>query len=380
LSNVKTYKKGDVIFNEGDKIDKILFVKQGQVSLCLVRPKGNVELALLPSGHVAGEGALFGQSTHNVTAIAVKESLIFEMPVAPMKAHADQANAFFQMLLKASVEKQKVLFADIKSLKAEKDKSPCPPEVTAKLFATLFYSAKAKGKPVGEFLEVPWPAMKSYAQRLFMEPPSRLENALLLLKKLGHVELEYGKDPEDLENEEEVLLSVKINELNVVESFFEFYQHYFFKGGKLDMLKADPVAIQLAERLLALTEGEEVDRKGSTNVDYTNIVEKFKKEYKFTLTNNSFGLLERKGLLVQRKTRDSGVTLSFDRNEFANTLINWKFLVEIEKWNSKGFVSLEEEVSPETTSSSNNCPDCKTPVTIDSKFCSQCGYKFGEAA
>jgi hypothetical protein len=52
-------------------------------------------------------------------------------------------------------------------------------------------------------------------------------------------------------------------------------------------------------------------------------------------------------------------------------------LREVDKWNEKGFVDLNEEVIAlkKREKSKHGCPQCGQETSEAAKFCSECGYK-----
>ena len=55
-------------------------------------------------------------------------------------------------------------------------------------------------------------------------------------------------------------------------------------------------------------------------------------------------------------------------------LYNWRILREIEKWNEKGFVDLnEKEEKLKKNNQGPSCPQCGVGVQAQAKFCHECG-------
>ncbi len=97
-----------------------------------------------------------------------------------------------------------------------------------------------------------------------------------------------------------------------------------------------------------------------------------------TLNNDHFSRLEQKGVFVKRAARTDGVVvMQFEVKELSNVLKSWKVLREIEKWNEKGFIDLneKEEVKKKLAPGAQACPQCQNEIAAQAKFCSECGYK-----
>lgn len=92
-------------------------------------------------------------------------------------------------------------------------------------------------------------------------------------------------------------------------------------------------------------------------------------------------ILEKKGLFVQRKSFDDGrMTIAFDRAEFGKMAQYWAIIYEIDKWNERGSVDLNEKEAVVVASAANACPECKSAIEEKHKFCPNCGCKVNVAA
>lgn len=382
MSTIKVFKKGDVLLKEGDKATTIYLIQSGSVSVQLIRPKGNVDLCLLSSNQIVGEHALSGAPTHPHTATAMQETKVIELPVDALKLQIEQGSQLMKFLTKSMSDKLKLIMNDLKSMKMERDNTPCPPDQTAKIFGAVFHVARSKGETQKDgTITVPYPLMKQYAQRIFLESPKRLENAINIFVKLQLAKYEMVKNEEDPEAPDEIGF-VHFSDLPLVEQFFEFYQYYHFKGGKQELLKTDERVMQMVQTLLEIAAGEPLDRHGAVRLDYSKTVERFKEIAGYQLNGDHFTNLENKGLFVKRQSTDTGVFLHFDLKEFERTLKVWRVLREVERWNEKGYVDPNEPiVDPKKANKSGpECPNCHSPYEGAPKFCSECGHKLGAAA
>ena len=381
MSTIKTFKKGDVLFKEGDKAGVIYLIQSGSVSLQIKRQKLTIELIVLGSNQIAGEHALSGIVTHPHSAVCTSETKVIELPADGVKAQLDTASQLLKFLTKGMSDKLKVVMKEFQSMKLEKDNTPCPADQTAKIFGTVYHVARAKGETkTPGVVSVAWPLMKQYAQRVFLESPKRLEQAVNIFVKLGLAKYEWAKLDEDPDAVEEISV-VHFSDLQLVEQFFEFYQYYHFKGGKTELLKTDDRVIVLTQILLDLGSQVEKDRHGAVRIDYTKIIEKVKEVTGLQLNADNFTMLENKGLFVKRQSNDKGVILQFDFGEFERTLRVWRVLREVERWNEKGSVDPNEAVvEAKVKKAGPECSQCQTPYEGTPKFCSHCGAKISQAA
>ena len=382
MSNVKVVKKGETLYKEGEKAGSVYLIQSGSVSLTLKRQKANIDLCTLGSNQVAGEHALSGAATHPHTAVAMAETKYVELPLEAVKGQVEGGTQILKFLLKGMADKLKVVMKEFQSLKLERDPSPCPPDQTAKIFATVYHCAKTKGEAKKDgVLTVSWPLMKQYGQRMFLESPKRLEMAVNIFVKLQIAKYEMVKDPDDPEAPEQIGF-VHFTDLTLLEQFFEFFAYYHFKGGKQELLKTDDRVILIVQGLFEAAKGEPLDRHGAVRLDYTKLVEQMKASAGIQLNSDHFTMLESKGLFVKRQSTDDGVFIHFDFKEFERTARVWKVLREVERWNDKGFVDPNEPVVEvkKAQKAGPACPKCDHPFEGAAKFCSECGTKLQQAA
>lgn len=375
-SAMKTVKRGEMLFKENDKIQTVYVIQGGTLQLVLQREKKNIELTTLTSGQFIGENGVLSQSVYPCSGIAASEVKVLEISAESLKQLVEASSQPVKMLIKSLLEKQKVAFADLKSTRIEKDSTPLPEHQVAKAFAAVFHTANHKGTKQKDSILIDWNLYKQYSQRLFEESPKRLEQSLSLLTKLKLAKFHMGKRPEDPEGPDEIQ-QVELFNLGVVEAFFEFFQYYHFKGGKSDILKYDEYCANILGSILKQSEGQVPDRFGIVSVEYAKMLEGVKSDIGVQLAPDHFTRLEQKGVLVKRKTTTEGkILIQFEDKEFKNIFWMWKILKEIDKWNDKGFVDVNEKETPSAKKNAGpSCPSCNQSVDGKQKFCGQCGHK-----
>lgn len=377
----KIFKKGEVLYKDGEKIQAVYLIQSGGVNQCLIRGKKTVDLFQLGSSQILGEQILLGNGTHATSAVATTETKVLEIPVESLKQIYETAPQMLKVIVKSLTERLRQATNDVRSTRMEKDAAPCPEDQVAKVFGAVFHAANHKGdrsEPGRVVME--WNMMKQYCQRVMGEGPKRIEQAINILVKLKLALYEMGKSIDNPDGPEEIQ-RVHFLDLDLVESFFEFYQYYYFKGGRSDLLKVDELCLQMLQGFLKLSENSTPDRFGITGVEFSTMVEYCKNEMGINLNNDHFARLEGKGVFCKRKNGSAGVVLEFEVKEFRSVYQSWKILKEIEKWNEKGFVDLDEkEVVKKKSSGGPTCPQCQAEVAAQAKFCGECGCKLVAAA
>ncbi|MGZ3727066.1 MAG: cyclic nucleotide-binding domain-containing protein, partial [Pseudobdellovibrio sp.] len=252
-----------------------------------------------------------------------------------------------------------------------------------RVFGSIFHVLNHKGLRDGTKAKIDWMTLKNYSQRIFGESPKRVEQATQILVKLKQGEYVLGRDPNNVDENapETEIQGFEAYDLPAMEAFFEFYQYYYFKGGKSELLKYDEPNYNTLKLLIAAYADVTPDKFGIVSKEFNGVVDYFK-EYGISLAAGHFTSLEAKGLFCKRKTVDGKVLLQFDIKEFKVQIDIWSLIREIDKLNEKGIVDMTDiDEGPKkklTAVSADNgieCASCKTIVAAESKFCSECGAK-----
>jgi CRP-like cAMP-binding protein len=372
----KLIKRGEIFIKEGDKLNSIYLIQSGGVNQCLIKNKRPLDLFQLGPNHILNEGAILGQNPSQTSAIATTDVQYIDVPLEIVKLQVESSTPLVKSIIKSLSERLRSAINDLKSTKTEKESSPLPDDQVAKVFGVIYHTALHRGeKQKDGSLIVDWLLLKQYATRVFSEFPKRLEQALCLLVKLKYCDFVMGKPADDPKGPEE-LQKVIFRDISTIQDFFEFFQYHYFKNGRTDLLKYDEGSFKIVETLLKVTENIEADRFGIVTVSFTEVLEAFKKILNLALTGDHFVRLEARGIYAKRMNLEKrGVLLQFERREYEKILCSWRILNEIDKWNSKGFVDMNEEEKKVKLSDPMNCPSCKVPYTKNQKFCGECGFK-----
>ncbi len=375
-------KKGEILFRENEPVTMIYIVQTGKLSLGIERSGKRLEIMTAGSSQVLGEGALFTNARHMFTAEAAQETKVMEVPLETMKGQVNTAAPGVKLLMKSMTDEAKIVRGMLRGLKMETDKAPCPQPSVPRIFALLNLVARHTGKTnpekKGEY-EVDWGVLKLYTMRMFAESPTRMRSLMDVLKKLDYAELKITKSEEG----EEELSKILVRNIQDVEDFAEFYQYNLYKGGYSEQLHVDRLALKVAKALAAMSEGLEPDRKGAVTLQWDIVLDDAKKKFHIDLKNTHLDALEKKGLFVKRQSRENApAVIMFDRTEFVKMSTYWAIINEIDKWNDKGFVDLnEKESAGPAVAEGAACPQCQGAVDpATHKFCPHCGFKLAAAA
>ncbi len=82
---VHKYRKGRVIFAQGDAADSVFYVQRGKVQLAVISPRGKeAVIAILSDDYFFGEGCLAGQPVRMATAKALTDCTIVQVAKSTM--------------------------------------------------------------------------------------------------------------------------------------------------------------------------------------------------------------------------------------------------------------------------------------------------------
>lgn len=372
--NQKTFKKGEVLFKENDKITNLYFIQSGGVNVCLMRGKKTLDLYQLGSQGIVGEALFNGQTTHPYTAICTVETKVLEVAADAIKPQYEAGPQLFKMVVKSLTERLKSSFNELKSIRLEKDAAPCAEDQVSIVFGTVFHTLNHKGsKRKDGSVEVTWHMFKQYSQRIFGQSPKKLEQACNILVKLKMASYEMGKAEDNPDGPDEIQ-KIVTNSLGLMEAFFEFYQYYYFKQGRSEILKPDDFVINVVDTFLKESADVTPDRFGVVSLDFMKVKERLNTDHGIQLNNDHFSRLEQKGCITKRRTIADQVKLEFEVKELTNLIFTWKVLKEIDKWNEKGSVDIHEKEEKKVIKKGEaGCPSCSAPVAAQMKFCSECG-------
>jgi hypothetical protein len=221
---------------------------------------------------------------------------------------------------------------EVRAVRMNREIVACPGENVAKVFGVIFHVGRTVGQKQGAVTRADWREFKRYATEVFQEPPARVEEAVNILLKLGYADLELQPDGEGG--------AIVLQDMTQIETFFDFYQNYYFKPGYGELLKTNAKMTKVTEAFMQVAEKHKTDRAGNVHMPYKQTIDDLKALLGATFEADQLFRLEQKGLFIKKTTTQDGGTLSFYKPDFLQMLLNWKVLKEIEEWNAKGFVEL----------------------------------------
>ncbi len=380
MSDAKVVKKGQFLFKAGDKIQSVFVIQSGQVNVCIQKNNKIFDIMTVGNGYVFGDLVVLGTAVYLYSGLVQQELTVTEIPLDVFKAQYEILAPVHKTFIKTMADRLKWSINEVKNAKQEKSALPCSDEAIPRVFGAIFHILNHKGLKDGSKAKVDWNTLKNYSQRIFGESPKRVEQATQILVKLKQGDYMMGRDPAnpDHEGPETEILGFQCFDISALEAFFEFYQYYYYKGGKSELLRYDEANFNTLRLLLMAYADVAPDKYGMASKEFNHVVEYFK-DYGVSLGAGHFTALEAKGLFCKRKSIENKVYLQFDVKEFAVQIEIWSLIREIDRLNERGFVEMNEaDDGPKkkvVISNGIECSSCKTVLALESKFCNECGTK-----
>lgn len=370
--SLKKLKKGEKIVLEGGSSPTLFFIQSGKFKAYLERGGKAIEVGTLGPQQVIGDQWIFSQSKSLYTYEALQESQVLQIPVEVMKAAFEKSNPALKIVIKSMADELKVARQAQRSKVLEADFSPMPTNQLARSLSLIHLGARHLGVRSDSSIELDWNLFRQSMQKFFMEPASRLKQWMILFKKKGLAQFEIKTSEEG----EEDLGKILLKDVQHIEDFAEFFQHYYFKSPTHELIQFEESPYRAAKILAEVGEGLPVDHRKSTVVELSGVNEAYKKAFGVEFKASQFDHLERKGLFVKRQSFDDGrLTIAFDHAEFKRVAAFWELIKEVNQWNEKGFVQPDEVITAVTGVAALLCPSCEGELHMDHKFCPGCGFK-----
>jgi CRP-like cAMP-binding protein len=331
------FNKGQVLFRQGEPCNKLFILKTGLLSLTQDRDGKSIEIFRATPPQVVGVEALAGQVTYTHTATALNDTQVIELASNPLKAILQKTQNSTGAITDALIQKYQMMMSDILVHALVDSSIPCPPALTAKLFATIFQVASYTSEKKANKQRVVWPSFRKYCQRVFTESPVRLEQAIYLLQSLGYAETELVKDSAD-PKATEVLGFVHFSNLDQIESFANFFRKRFKTLGTQNSMNTQDQCLSSAEAILRTFVSKTTPLAAEPiYVPTEKVFAELKEELGIDHVDREFiSALIARGLPVELVTKEGVEQIQFAPEDIKKMFKNWRIMTSISDWNKSG--------------------------------------------
>ncbi|MGE0633653.1 MAG: cyclic nucleotide-binding domain-containing protein [Pseudobdellovibrionaceae bacterium] len=369
---IRKFKKGEIIFREGEKGDMAYVIQAGLVSLSIEKSQSRIEMLKLGKGNMIGFHSVLGWGDLRFfTAEATLPVELLEVPLEVLKTHAGSFNNVQRLLLKSLSDQSKTITEEQKSFKIEKDGAACPPTALPRLAGCLNLTTRRFGAEEKGEWSISWSTLRMFTLRMFLESTGRMQSFCELLGKIGVAQIIRAVNEET--NEEEVTF-IRIKDLSLVEDFCDFYQRNLYKQGRSKIIEIDKLCLNVMRAFVVGGEGAPVDPRQGAQIPLQTLIEKAKAGTGFVLKQEHFELLKERSLDIKKTNSADSITISFNLAEFQRIYRFWQIIHEVDKWNVLGRVDLHEK-EEKKVSVEGACSGCGGGIQESMKFCPHCGAK-----
>lgn len=108
MANFLNLKDGEMLFNEGDSPDNMYIVRTGQISIYITKNGAEHELALVGTGELIGELALFDKKSRSASARAVGDASVVILPYTQLEKQMETLPEWVKITMKTLAEKLRI--------------------------------------------------------------------------------------------------------------------------------------------------------------------------------------------------------------------------------------------------------------------------------
>lgn len=119
-SGIRTFKQGEIIFNENDPAESLYIIQTGQIRLYRPKGRGYIDLAILRSGEVIGEMAYFDAkaSRRSCSAAAIMQTEVIEISFPAFAKTMSGLNPWFKTIINTLADRLRKTNEKVKSLES----------------------------------------------------------------------------------------------------------------------------------------------------------------------------------------------------------------------------------------------------------------------
>ncbi len=220
---IKKYKKGDVIFNEGDKSDAMYYIQNGSIRLFKKKGTGSIELGTVHKGEVIGEMGFLDGGPRSASAEVQYDADLVEINSGQMVDQLKNLPQWIAVLLKTIVNRLRSANNKIKQLESVStslnynNEGGVPsnyefltPSEILRTCTSLLLVASRNGESAEGAVRVLMTRVLKYAQQILGVPQSKVTEMFNVLEHVGIVKV-------DSSNSEKVQIYVlDIDQLEVL--------------------------------------------------------------------------------------------------------------------------------------------------------------------
>jgi CRP-like cAMP-binding protein len=226
-SGIKTFKPGEVLFNQNDRAESLYIIQKGQIRLFVPKGRGFVDIAILRSGEVIGEMAYFDEASNkrSVSAAAIVTTDVVEISFNAFGKALQGLNPWFKTIVHTLADRLRKTNDKVKQLESNSVGFGKDGKVAeyvffhsidvVKMLSILYLIMKTHGELVNNRMQFHHDQLKLYGIEIFNIQEIKFEEFLPILKKVNLIDI--GPDANGLQK---IISVANIENLRVIMLFF----------------------------------------------------------------------------------------------------------------------------------------------------------------
>jgi CRP/FNR family transcriptional regulator, cyclic AMP receptor protein len=324
---LKEFRKGDLLFREGDVSDAMYVIKKGRISITKNKGAGEVELAELGPGEMLGEMAFFDNKPRSAGARAKQDATVIILPFTALYAQFKTFPEWLKAMVKNVNSKLRDANAKIKNLEKEThaDAHAFTPYMITRLCAIIALIGYKCGEHEGtnkDELVIPYNTLRNYCIQIFQAPTTKLDKMMEALQGLGLMKVE------DIGEGRKKVTILKQGQL---AHFVDFYNEYLFKDEtkRVTIIEKEMPALKA---LLFYGRKATPNDKGIVKINLTEMQNNSMKDLGYLVGVNDCDSLAEKKLLQDKQSGDGGVlTQAFNLKDLETIHPFWEMIFALSK-------------------------------------------------
>jgi len=205
-SGLKTYKQGEILFNENDAAESLYIIQRGQIRLFRPKGRGFVEIGVLRAGEVIGEMAFFDQKARrrSCSASAMVTTDMVEISFVAFAKTMEGLNPWFKTIINTLADRLRKTNERVKELESNSigygkggkvaDYKFFQNNDIIRALSLIYMALKTHGEELDGVVNLHMNILKFYASDIFNLQDVKFEEFFLLLKDQGYLELTEDED------------------------------------------------------------------------------------------------------------------------------------------------------------------------------------------
>lgn len=200
-SGLKTFKPGEILFNEGDVAESLFIIQRGQIRLYRPKGRGFVEIGVLRAGEVIGEMAYFDEKARrrSCSAAAMVTTEMVEISFTAFEKTLQGLNPWFKTIINTLADRLRKTNERVKELESNSIGYGAGGKVAdykffqnvdiIRILSLIYMAFKTHGEEKDGVMTMHMNVLKFYTGDVFNIQDVKFEEFFLLLKDEGYLEL-----------------------------------------------------------------------------------------------------------------------------------------------------------------------------------------------